>query len=119
MAEVTRLKAISDLAVARGGAALFLLDEILGGTNSHDRRVGAEAVLLSLVEAGAIGLVTTHDLALGEIANRLPEVATNVHFEDQFDADRGGALVFDYRLKPGIVQTSNALRLMRSIGLRV
>jgi DNA mismatch repair ATPase MutS len=95
---------------------LFLLDEILSGTNSHDRRVGAEALLAGLVAAGAIGLVTTHDLALGEIADRLPGRAANVHFEDRFE---GGALAFDYTLRPGVVQTSNALALMRSIGIDV
>ena len=115
-AEVMRLKAIVDLAADGKGALLFLLDEILSGTNSHDRRVGAEAVLTGLVETGAIGLVTTHDLALGEIASRMPGRADNVHFEDEF---RDGELVFDYRLRPGIVRTSNALTLMRSVGLRV
>jgi hypothetical protein len=115
-AEITRLKEIVDLTTARSGAVLFLLDEILGGTNSHDRRIGSEALLVGLVGAGAIGLVTTHDLALGEIAGRLPGRAENVHFEDRFDE---GRLSFDYRLRPGIVRTSNAIALMRSIGLDV
>jgi len=115
-AEITRVKSIVDLAAARQGAALFLLDEILAGTNSHDRRIGSEALLLGLVRSGAIGLVTTHDLALGEIADRAPAVAANVHFEDQF---AGGTLQFDYRLRPGVVQTSNAIALMKSIGLDV
>ena len=114
--EITRVKAIVDLSVAHRGAALFLLDEILAGTNSHDRRIGSEALLLGLVRSGAIGLVTTHDLALGEIADRAPTVATNVHFEDQFAE---GVLKFDYLLRPGIVRTSNAIGLMRSIGLDV
>ncbi|HVW05750.1 MAG TPA: hypothetical protein VHB78_12130, partial [Vicinamibacterales bacterium] len=61
-AEITRLKQIVDLVRASRGAVLFLLDEILGGTNSHDRRAGAEALLTGLVDAGAIGLATTHDL---------------------------------------------------------
>jgi len=116
MAEVVRLKAIVDLATARRGAVLFMLDEILSGTNSHDRRIGAEAVLASLVASGAIGLATTHDLALGEIAAARTGAAVNVHFEDTFE---DGALVFDYRLKPGIVRTSNALRLMRAAGLNI
>jgi hypothetical protein len=116
MAEITRVRDVVGLVAARQGAVLFLFDEILGGTNSHDRRIGSEAVLAGLVEAGAIGLVTTHDLALGEIAARLPGRAGNVHFEDQFAR---GRLSFDYRLRPGIVQTSNALALMRSIGLFV
>jgi len=116
MAEITRLKEIVDLTTARRGAVLFLLDEILGGTNSHDRRIGSEALLTGLVTSGAIGLVTTHDLALGDIAARLPGRADNVHFADQFE---DGELSFDYQLRPGIVQTSNALALMRSIGLDV
>ena len=70
-AEITRLKEVVDLTAQRQGAVLFLLDEILSGTNSHDRRIGAEALLTGLVRAGAIGLVTTHDLALGDIATRL------------------------------------------------
>jgi DNA mismatch repair ATPase MutS len=95
---------------------LFLLDEFLQGTNSHDRRRGAEAMVRSLVERGAIGLVTTHDLALTEIASELGPRAANAHFEDRFE---NGKLVFDYRLQPGIVKASNALDLMRSIGLDV
>jgi hypothetical protein len=129
MAEITRLKAIVDLAAVHSSSGdfvppkpfapsgvLFLLDEILSGTNSHDRQAGAEALLVGLVRSGAIGLVTTHDLALGEIAARLPGRADNVHFEDEF---RDGALVFDYRLRSGVVRTSNALQLMRSIGIDV
>jgi DNA mismatch repair ATPase MutS len=114
-AEITRLKQVVDLTRARQGAVLFLLDEILSGTNSHDRRIGAEALLVGLARDGAIGLVTTHDLALGEITAMLPS-AVNMHFEDQFEQ---GGLAFDYRLRPGIVRTSNAIALMRSIGLEV
>lgn len=115
-AEISRLKMVVDLTRRENGAVIFLLDEILSGTNSHDRRIGAEALLLGLVAAGAIGLVTTHDLALAAIADRLGTQAVNVHFEDRFE---GAALVFDYRVKPGLVRTSNALALMRSIGLEV
>lgn len=115
-AEIVRLKQVVDLAAARGGALLFLFDEILSGTNSHDRRIGAEALLTGLVRIGAIGLVTTHDLALGDITARLPDVSANAHFEDQFAE---GTLAFDYTLRPGVVRTSNALALMKSIGLDV
>jgi hypothetical protein len=114
--EVRRLAQVSQLAADRDGRVLFLFDEILGGTNSHDRRIGAEAVLANLVRRGAIGLATTHDLALGEMADRLAPAAVNVHFEDQFGAD---GLTFDYRIRPGVVRTSNALALMRSVGLNV
>lgn len=119
-AEITRLKEIADL--ADGDAPLlFLLDEILHGTNSHDRRIGAEAVIRGLVSKGAIGLVTTHDLALTELAEAGPaalEVAAlaNAHFEDQV---RDGEIAFDYRLRPGVVRHSNAIALMRAVGLRV
>ena len=113
--EILRLRAIVEL--TRGSrAVLFLLDEILHGTNSHDRRIGAEAVLRSLVARGAVGLVTTHDLALAQIADDLGARAANVHFEDQVV---GGAIHFDFRMRPGVVTRSNALALMRAIGLEV
>ena len=115
-AEITRLKQIVDLTRAHRGAALFLLDEILGGTNSHDRRHGAQGLLTGLVDFGAVGLATTHDLALGVIVDQLDGRAANVHFEDRFEQ---GHLSFDYRLRPGIVRTSNAIALMQSIGLDV
>jgi len=115
-AEILRLKHVVDLARQRQGAVLFLLDEILSGTNSHDRRIGAEAIMTGLVGTGAVGLVTTHDLALATITERLGGRAVNAHFDDHFEA---GTLRFDYTLKPGVVETSNALALMRSIGIDV
>jgi hypothetical protein len=113
-AEITRLKELSDLG-DREFPLLFLLDEILHGTNSHDRRIGAEAVVRGLVQKGAIGIVTTHDLALTELAGTDAALA-NAHFEDQV---RDGEIAFDYRLRPGVVAHSNALALMRAVGLRV
>ena len=95
---------------------LFLLDEILHGTNSHDRRIGAEAIVTALVKAGAIGLVTTHDLALTQLTETLGSAATNMHFEDRLE---NGRMVFDYRMQPGVVEHSNALALMRAVGLKV
>jgi hypothetical protein len=120
-AEITRLGEIvrltaSDANREPGGGVLFLLDELLSGTNSHDRLQGATGVLSGLVERGAIGLATTHDLALTEIVPSLAGQAANVHFDDHFD---NGVLVFDYTLKPGIVQSSNAIALMRAVGLNV
>jgi len=114
-AEIRRLKQIADLTQGPR-AVLFLLDEFLQGTNSHDRRLGAEAMVRSLVERGGIGLVTTHDLSLAAIAEQLGAHAANAHFEDRLE---DGKLIFDYRLQPGVVKTSNALDLMRSIGLDV
>lgn len=114
-AEITRLKAIADL--TNGPlSVLFLFDELLQGTNSHDRRIGAEAVVRNLLKRGAVGLLTTHDLALAEIVSVTGATAANFHFEDRLE---DGKLRFDHRLSPGIVQTSNALQLMRSIGLDV
>ncbi|MGA9717310.1 MAG: mismatch repair protein [Acidobacteriaceae bacterium] len=114
-AEIRRLKRITDLA-SSSRPALFLLDELLSGTNSHDRRVGTEALLRSLLARNAIGLITTHDLALTEIADALNGRAMNMHFGDRFSA---GELHFDYKLIPGIADSTNALQLMRSIGLEV
>ena len=114
-AEITRLKQIVELTNEQL-PLLFLLDEILSGTNSHDRRIGAEAVVRSLVKRGAIGLVTTHDLALTRIADDLEERAGNVHFEDRLE---NGKMIFDYRMQPGVVQRSNALELMRAVGIEV
>lgn len=114
-AEITRLKQIVELTQGEL-PLLFLLDEILSGTNSHDRRIGAEAVVRGLVERGAIGLVTTHDLALTRIAETLGNRGENVHFEDRLE---NGRMIFDYRMRPGVVERSNALELMRAVGLEV
>jgi hypothetical protein len=114
-AAVSRLKTVVERA-EHGGPLLFLFDEILQGTNSHDRLIGSEAVLRTLVERGAIGLITTHDLALTEVAQRLGSRAINVHFEDNLI---DGKMTFDYRLRPGVVRKSNALELMRLMGLDV
>jgi len=95
---------------------LFLLDELFQGTNSYDRQVGAEAVVRQLLDAGAVGLVTTHDLALTDLADRLAPGAANVHFVDDF-AD--GEMTFDYRMRPGVVPRSNALALLRAVGITV
>jgi MutS domain V len=114
-AELKRLRAIRDMS-AGPRPVVFLLDEILRGTNSHDRRVGAEAVIRALMANGAIGMVSTHDLALAEIVDRLGARAANVHFEDQF-AD--GQVRFDYRLRPGVVPRGNGLVLLRLLGFEV
>ena len=114
-AEITRLKLIIDM--TNGPLpVLFLLDELLNGTNSLDRSIGAEGLVRSLVDRGGIGLITTHDLAIARIVNQLGPQAANFHFEDHLE---DGRLRFEYKLTPGVVQTSNALKLMRSIGLEV
>ncbi|MCH7685284.1 MAG: DNA mismatch repair protein MutS [Planctomycetes bacterium] len=114
-AAVSRMKSIIDL-TRQKRPVFFLLDEILMGTNSHDRRIGAEGVIRKLVECGAIGLMTTHDLELTKIVKSFDSRAKNVHFEDQLV---DGRMAFDYRLREGVVQKSNALELMRMIGLDV
>jgi hypothetical protein len=114
-AEIHRVKLISDLA-AGAVPVLFLLDELLSGTNSHDRLAGSESIVRGLLERNAIGIVSTHDLALTKIPETMGGRAANFHFEDSFN---GSELTFDYTMKPGIVKTSNALELMRSIGLGV
>jgi hypothetical protein len=114
-AEILRVRQVVDL--TRGPLPLlFLLDEIFAGTNSHDRRQGADAVVCGLVKAGAIGLVTTHDLSLTHVADQLGPRGANVHFADHFE---NGVMTFDYRLHPGVVRHSNALALMRAVGLEV
>ncbi len=112
-AEIRRLKLAEDLA-AGALPVLFLMDELLSGTNSHDRLEGTKLVVRSLMERGAMGIVSTHDLALAEIPESMGGRAVNFHFEDRLEDEK---LIFDYKLKPGVVKTSNALDLMRSIGL--
>ncbi|MBV9181279.1 MAG: DNA mismatch repair protein MutS [Acidobacteria bacterium] len=111
-AEVERLKFI--LALARGVSTLFLLDELLTGTNSADRQIGAKAILEQLMGAGAVGLVTTHDLALADVATMIPKRASNVHFEEHY---RNGAMHFDYVLRPGELNRTNARNIMAVLGL--
>jgi hypothetical protein len=114
-AEITRLRQL--VVLAEGPRRLlFLLDEILHGTNSHDRRIGAEAVVRGLVRHDAVGLVTTHDLALATIADDPAARARNVHFADHVEQAR---MIFDYRMRDGVVTHSNALALMRAVGLEV
>ncbi len=117
-AEILRIRDIVQAARTAGSprAMLFLLDEILHGTNSYDRRIGAEAIVRALAQLGAIGLVTTHDLALTALPERLGSGAVNMHFEDRLE---DGRMTFDYRIRPGVVEHSNALALMRAVGLDV
>lgn len=114
-AEILRLKQLQDLA-AQDVPLLFLLDELLHGTNSHDRAIGAAGIIHHFMGTGAIGMVTSHDLALTEIASTLAPRATNKHFRDDME---GAKLSFDYTLRDGVVDQSNALALMRATGLHV
>ncbi|HKV28721.1 MAG TPA: hypothetical protein VJN90_10670 [Candidatus Acidoferrales bacterium] len=114
-AEILRIRQVFTLAEEKM-PLLFLFDELLEGTNSHDRQIGAEGLLRSLVGHDAIGMVTTHDLALTQIAASLGGSLHNVHFEDQIT---DGEMSFDYKLRDGVVPGSNAIELMRWIGLKV
>jgi hypothetical protein len=114
-AEILRVRQLVELARDKP-PLLFLLDELFQGTNSNDRRLGAEAVIRGLLDHRAVGLVTTHDLALTQIVGRIGPRAANVHFQDHFES---GAMTFDYRMRPGVVEHSNALALMRAVGIEV
>jgi hypothetical protein len=112
-AEALRVRQL--LALAAGPIPLlFLLDEIFQGTNSRDRRTGAEAALRRLLDRGAVGLVTTHDLSLTEIGHLLGPCAVNVHFADQVV---DGVMSFDYRLRYGVVPAGNGMALLRALGI--
>jgi hypothetical protein len=113
-AEITRLRQLNELAT-RKPALLFLLDEVLQGTNSKDRFVGTQGVIRALIGREAIGLVSTHDLALTEV-DVGSKCVRNVHFQDEL---QDGRMKFDFKLHEGIVTKSNGLELMRSIGLDV
>ncbi|MGH7270166.1 MAG: MutS-related protein, partial [Polyangiaceae bacterium] len=119
-AELRRLKGVLDRANAatreRGAPVLFLLDEILHGTNSRERIIGACAVVRELVARGAFGAVSTHDLGITALEHDLIGHVENAHFEEQV---HGEAMTFDYVLRPGVVHSSNALRLMRAVGIDV
>lgn len=115
LAELRRLKLVVDAAEA--GPVLYLLDEMLQGTNSAERRTATQIVLARLVESGAIGAVTTHDLGLGEIPE-LRDRAVKVHFSEHVTKrDDTRALEFDYVLRPGLATSRNALLLLELAGL--
>jgi MutS domain V len=114
--EILHIRAVLSLAESTKLPLLFLFDELLEGTNSKDRRIGAEGLLQALLGRGAIGIVTTHDLALTEIGQSVGQRLRNMHFQDYVE---NGKMRFDYTLRDGVVAKSNALELMRLIGLQV
>jgi MutS-like protein len=114
--EILHIRAVFNMAESSKVPLLFLFDELLEGTNSKDRRIGAEGLLRALLDRGAIGIVTTHDLALTEIGQSLGSRLRNMHFQDYVE---NGQMRFDYTLRDGVVAKSNAIELMRLIGLQV
>ncbi|HBF40122.1 MAG TPA: DNA mismatch repair protein, partial [Firmicutes bacterium] len=114
-AEILRIKMIVEATSASQKAAFFLLDEIFKGTNSIDRHLGAKVLIKKLIQQQAVGLVSTHDLELGELEQECSQVK-NYHFQEFF---RDGQLAFDYVLRPGISKTRNALYLMKAAGIEV
>jgi hypothetical protein len=114
-AEITRLRHICNLA-EQHPPILFLLDELLQGTNSKDRLIGAEGVVRALLDSGAIGLISTHDLALTNIGEHQDNRLHNVHLQDEIE---DGKMKFDFKLQDGVVTKSNGIELMRLIGLKV
>lgn len=107
-----RLRWILDL--SGKNRLLFLLDEVLGGTNSNDRLFGAKAIVGQLIGTGAIGLVTTHDLALSDVVQIFDGRAMNVHFEEHY---ANGEMLFDYRMMPGVLTRTNGAHVMAALGL--
>lgn len=113
--EITRLRALHGL-LERELPLLFLIDEMLQGTNSQDRLAGAQGVVRAFLAGGAIGLVSTHDLALTQLSGAAPGTVRNVHFQDELIE---GRMRFDFTLREGVVTKSNGIELMRAIGLKV
>ncbi len=114
-AELTKLRTV--VGDADGSPPVFfLLDELLRGTNARARHLGGRAVLAHLLDRGAMGLAATHDVALAELETERPGRVRNVHFTDVMD---GSEMMFDYRLRDGVVRTSNALRLLAMAGIEV
>jgi DNA mismatch repair ATPase MutS len=113
-AELKRLKSVLDL--CSGQPALFLLDEVLQGTNTAERQAASRAIVKRLVELGAIGAIATHDLGLTSLEGETGGKVRNVHFTDCI---QDGEMTFDYRLRPGVVATTNALALLAKVGIDI
>jgi hypothetical protein len=114
LAELERLRQLID--AASRAPLLYVVDEILIGTNSRDRRIAAESVIRALTARGAVGLISTHDLAIAEIVDAPGLQGRNFHFADTGDPS---GLSFDYRLRPGVVERSNALHIVRRLGIEI
>ena len=116
-AEVQRIRAVLEAARAHPGRALFLLDELLLGTNTRERQIASREILRLLLETDAIGAVTTHDLSLASIAEEpWGRRVRNVHFRDRL---QDGKMTFDYRMRDGVVDSTNALRVLAEAGVPI
>ena len=115
-AEVQRIKTVLDTAKAHRDRCLFFLDELFMGTNARERQIASKQLLLMLLDLGAAGAVTTHDLSICELSAERPETIRNVHFRDEI---KDGDMSFDYRLREGVVQTTNALEVLRRAGVEI
>lgn len=115
-AEVQRIKTLLETSKAHRDRCLFLLDELFMGTNTKERQVASKQLMLMLLDAGAAGAVTTHDLSICELATEREGRVKNVHFRDQIT---DGEMTFDYRLRDGVVTTTNALEVLRRAGIPV
>ena len=119
VAELKRLKQIVDLSreVKQNQTLLFLLDEILQGTNSSERQIAVSRVVESLIEQGAIGAISTHDLELAS-TDELKDACVLVYFSEQFETvDGESQMTFDYKIRNGVAPTTNALKLLEMVGL--
>jgi DNA mismatch repair ATPase MutS len=125
MAELQRLKQIVDAARTVGVEGeqrlFYLLDEVLQGTNTSERQIAARKVIIYLVGQGALGAVSTHDLTLADTPE-IAEVARLVHFTETIHngdgrSGSGPQMSFDYKLRPGLATSTNALKLMEIVGL--
>lgn len=113
-AEILRIKMIVD-ASKSSNKIFFLLDEIFKGTNSIDRHLGASMLIKQLSDSGASGLVSTHDLELGDLENKMSKIS-NFHFQEHYE---NGELRFDYKLRKGISTTRNAMHIIKMAGIEV
>ncbi|MFT5302742.1 MAG: ABC-type multidrug transport system fused ATPase/permease subunit [Mariniblastus sp.] len=121
MAELKRLKSIVDTAKDHDGEnpkrMMFLLDEILQGTNSRERQIAVSRVVRKLIDENSIGAISTHDLDLAT-TDELAIACQTVHFAEQFkEIDGKKVMTFDYQMKSGIAETTNALKLLEMVGL--
>jgi hypothetical protein len=115
-AEVQRIKAVLDIAKANPNHTLFLLDELLMGTNTRERQIASRGLMRMLLSTGAAGALTTHDLSLTELASYPGVKVRNVHFRD---LEKDGQMTFDYVLREGVVETTNALEVLRRAGVDI